>query len=277
MGLKISVVTATLNRSDFLPRCIEGVARQSYPNKEHLIIDGGSTDGTIDLLKSYAGQYSHVRWISEKDNGISSALNKGLALASGDVIGVNGDDDFYLPGTFEIVAREFEQNPSVGLVAGHCDCIGNDERVVATSKASFTTRRDLIQHWKTWGTTTFLPAPSTFFRREVIAAVGGFDDADKCAMDYHHWIKITEKFQVKIVDRVLARFRYDEGTVTFSNSQKQWEETHSISRKYWGSRTSLEFYRMAFSYFNYQRVTPAVERVRNSLKYRLGRLFREPH
>jgi glycosyltransferase involved in cell wall biosynthesis len=271
--LKISIVTATLNRKAFLPRCIEGVAVQSYPDKEHIIIDGGSTDGTLELLESYANKYPHIKWISEKDNGISSALNKGLALASGEIIGVNGDDDFYLPGIFEIVTREFEQNPSVGVVAGHCDCIRNDDSLFYTSKAGFTSRRDLIQHWKTWGTTTFLPAPSTFIRRKVIAAVGGFDEADKYAMDYHHWIKITEKFEVKVIDKVLARFRYDEGTVTFSHAQKQRDETHAISRKYWGPVTGIEFYRMTFSYFSHRRIRPVLDQVRNSLKYRLGRLF----
>jgi glycosyltransferase involved in cell wall biosynthesis len=272
MNLKFSIVTATLNRRDYLPRCIEGVAAQSYPEKEHLIIDGGSTDGTLELLESYTQKYPHIKWISEPDTGISSALNKGLALASGEIIGVNGDDDFYLPATFEIVAREFEHNSSVGVVAGHCDCIRNDDSLFYTSKAGFTTRRELIQHWRTWGTTTFLPAPSTFIRREVVAAVGGFDEADKYAMDYHHWIKITERFDVKIIDRVLARFRYDEGTVTFSQAQEQWDETHRISRKYWGPTTSLEFYRMAWSYFAHQNLTPIIERARNSFRYRLGHL-----
>jgi glycosyltransferase involved in cell wall biosynthesis len=268
--LKISIVTATLNRKDLLERCIEGVARQNYEDKEHLIVDGGSTDGTVEMLESLAARYPHLKWISEKDRGISDALNKGLALATGDVIGVNGDDDFYLLGAFEIVAREFENNHSVGVIAGHCDCIRNDDSLFYTSKAGFTTRRDLIKHWETWGTTTFLPAPSTFFRKEVVNVVGGFDEADRYAMDYHHWIKITEKFDVKVIDRVLARFRYDEGTVTFSHAQKQWDETHRISRKYWGPLTSFEFYRMAWSYFAHQNITPYIERARNSFRYRLG-------
>jgi glycosyltransferase involved in cell wall biosynthesis len=274
MNLKISIVTATLNRRDYLPRCIEGVAQQSYPHKEHLIIDGGSTDGTIELLESYAKRYPHIKWISEKDNGISSALNKGLALASGELIGVNGDDDFYLPGAFEAVAREAVENPTAGLVAGHCDCIRNDDSLFYTAKAAFTNRRDLIQHWKTWGISNFFPAPSTFIRKHVIETVGGFEESDKYAMDYHHWIKITEKFEVRIVDRVLAKFRYDEGTVTFTQSQKQRDETHEISRKYWGPLTGREFHRMAFSYFSHRHIRPVVERVRNSFKYRLGGLLK---
>ena len=272
MNLKISVVTATLNRKDFLPRCIEAVAGQTYPDKEHLIIDGGSTDGTVELLASYAEKYPHIRWISEKDNGISSALNKGLAMATGDIIGVNGDDDYYEPGAFEIVAAEFERNPSAGVVSGTCDHIRNDGSIWLSLKAGFTSRQELIEYWKSWGSTTFLPAPSTFIRREVIEAVGGFDEADRYAMDYHHWIKITERFGVKTVDRVLAKFRADHGTVTFSQSRDQEREMRRISRRYWGSKASLSYYRRAFSYFVHRKWRPLLERARHSLQYRAGRL-----
>jgi glycosyltransferase involved in cell wall biosynthesis len=278
MKPKISIVTATLNRKDFLPRCIEGVARQSYPYKEHVIVDGGSVDGTIELLKSYAEKYPHISWISGKDNGISSALNKGLAMATGDIIGVNGDDDFYEPDVFQIVAAEFERNPSVGVVSGNCDHIRNDGTVWLTAKAGFTSRRDLIEYWRHWGRSVFLPAPSTFFRKNVIDLVGGFEEADRYAMDYHHWIKITEKFEVKTIDRVLARFRYDKGTVSFSHGGRQQIETYEISRKYWGSRFSLSYWRLAFSYFEYHKLSPLLqsftERVRNSLKYRVGRYLK---
>jgi glycosyltransferase involved in cell wall biosynthesis len=273
MSLKISTVTATLNRKDFLPRCIEGIAGQSYPDKEHVIVDGGSTDGTGDLLKSYAKKYPHIRWISEKDNGISSALNKGLAMATGDIIGVNGDDDYYVPGAFEIVAAAFEQNPRVGVVSGNCEHIRNDGTVAFTQKAGFTRRQDLIEYWRHWGTTVFLPAPSTFFRRKAVDLVGGFEEADRYAMDYHHWIKITEKFGVKTIDQVLARFRFDEGTVTFSKRKEQLAETHAISRKYWGSRADLSYYRMAWSYFEFHNLHPLKERIRNSFNYRFSRLL----
>ena len=253
-----------------MPRCIEAVAEQSYSNKEHLIIDGGSTDGSVELLKSYAEKYPHLRWLSEKDNGISSALNKGLAMATGDIIGVNGDDDFYEPGTFEIVAAEFAQDPSLGVLSGNCDHIRNDGTVWLTSKAAFTNRRNLIEYWNHWARTSFLPAPSTFFRKQVVDVVGGFDEADRYAMDYHHWIKITEKFKVKTVDRVFAKFRYDEGTVSFSQNQDQAAEMYRISRRYWGSLASLSYYQLAFSYFKHFRWGPLKDRLRNSLRYRLS-------
>jgi len=281
MKPKISIVTATLNRKDYLPRCIEGVAGQSYPYKEHLIIDGGSTDGTVDLLKSYEEKYPHIRWISEKDNGISSALNKGLALATGDIIGVNGDDDFYEPCVFEIVAAEFERDASVGVVSGNCNEIRNDGTIVFTIKAGFTNRRHVIEYWKYWGPSSLLPAPSTFFRKEVVDVVGGFEEADRYSMDYHHWIKITEKFNVKTVDKVFANFRCDQGTVTFSRSKEQLAEVRAISKRYWGSKAGFSYYRMAFSYFEHHTLSPflaplkpIIDRMRNSFKYRTSRLVK---
>jgi len=273
--LKISIVTATLNRKDLLERCIEGVARQNYEDKEHVIVDGNSTDGTVEMLESLAARYPHLKWISEPDRGISDALNKGLALATGEVIGVNGDDDCYEPGVFEIVAAEFAPDPAVGVVAGSCAHVRNDGTIAFTSKAGFTNRHELIEYWKHWGTSVFLPAPSTFFRMKAVDLVGGFEETDRYAMDYHHWIKITENFEVRIIDKVLARFRYDEGSVTFSRSKEQMAETYAISRKYWGSKTSSSYYRLAFSYFDFHKVKPWRDRIINSLRYRLGRVLKQ--
>jgi glycosyltransferase involved in cell wall biosynthesis len=250
--VKLSVITATYNRQDFLPRCIESVAAQSYPDKEHIIIDGGSTDGTVSLLGAYAARYSHLRWISEKDNGISSALNKGFALATGDAIGIIGDDDSYEPEVFGIIASEFELDQEIGVVSGNCNFVGNDGLVCNTQTASYTCRKDLIQGWLYWGSRIRIAAPSTFIRRRVIDEVGGFDEADHYAMDYHHWLKITGRFpKIKTVDRVFANFRLDEGTVSFSSNKEQWEEMLTISKKHWGPKTSRMYYEMLYSYLKH--------------------------
>ncbi len=249
MSFKISAVTATYNRGDFLPRCIESVAGQPYPYKEHVIVDGGSTDGTVDIIKAYAAKYPHIKWISEKDKGLSDAFNKGLAMATGDAIGVIGDDDFYEPDVFAIIASEFERDVDVSLVAGNCDIIRNDNSIRKTQKASFTNRKDLIKCWKYWGNRVTLPAPTTFIRKEVIDVVGGFEENDRYAMDYHHWIKITDKFpKVKIVDKVFAKFRHDEGNISFSMYQAQITEMIATSKKYWGDPKSLVYYEMMASY-----------------------------
>lgn len=251
MPISISAVTATLNRRDYLPRCIESVASQEYLNKEHVIIDGGSTDGTVELLQEYSARYSHLRFISEKDNGLSDAFNKGLTLASGDAIGVIGDDDYYEPGAFEVVARAFAENPDAGLVVGGCRFFRNDGSTERIAPARYTNRRDLIECWRHWGKRVSIAAPSTFIRREVIEDVGGFDTADRYAMDYRHWIKITEKHSIVTIPQVLANFRSDIGTISHTLHEKQWRETLAISRQYWKTNGEREYRRLVISFLLY--------------------------
>jgi glycosyltransferase involved in cell wall biosynthesis len=248
MPFRISIITATYNRRDHIARCIESVAGQSYPDKEHIIVDGGSTDGTVDLLKEYASRYPHIRWISEPDNGISDAFNKGIAMMTGDAFGIIGDDDYYEPEFFDVVAAEFARHPESGVVSGNCAFIRNDGEIWMTQRASFSGRRDLIECWNHWGKGATLPAPSTFIRRQVVERVGGFDVADRYAMDYHHWIKITEHFPVHTIDRHLANFRFDQGSVSHTQMRRQWDETVAISRRYWGPAGSASYYGMLLSY-----------------------------
>lgn len=262
---KISVITATMNRRDFLPRCIESIAAQNYPNKEHIIVDGGSTDGSVKVIQEYAAKYQHIHWISEKDDGLSQAFNKGLALVTGDIIGVLGDDDYYLPGALERVAAEFNDYPHAGIVSGSCDQVHNDGSLWISLKACFTSHDELIQCWRYWGRPVMLPAPSSFIARQAFHDVGGFDESDKYAMDYRQWIKITGKFPVQTIDQTLAVFRCDEGTISFSANRKQWAETLAISRDYWGRPFSRSWIRFVFSYLRYyqwQRILNKLNRLR---------------
>ncbi len=265
MAFKLSVVTATLNRRNFLPRCLDSVAAQDYPDKEHVIIDGGSTDGTVEVLQEYARRHPHIRWISEPDGGLSQALNKGLARATGDAVGVLGDDDYYLPGALARVAEEFARHPDAGLVSGGCDQVRNDGSLWVTLRAGFTTRDELLQPWRYWGRSVMLPAPSTFISRAALDAVGGFEERDRYAMDFRHWIKLTEKFPVRTVDRTLAVFRCGEGTISFSANRRQRAETMRISRDYWGSPARRAFWHYLGSYlrfYQWQRVLDRLGRLR---------------
>lgn len=249
MTFKLSAITATYNRKDFLPRCIESVAAQSYPHKEHVIVDGGSTDGAVEVLRAYAAKYPHIKWISEKDDGISDAFNKGLEIATGDAVGIIGDDDFYAPGAFDEIASKFESDAEASVITGNCNIVGNDGAIKKVLKAGYTSRKELIQCWRYWGRQVMIPAPSTYIHRRVISAVGGFEVSDRYAMDYRHWLKITHEFpNVTVVDKVLASFRWDEGTVSFSLEEAQWKELIAISRQHWGVKGSFNYCEMALSY-----------------------------
>ena len=116
--MKISIITITYNSAKTLPRTLESVQSQTYPEIEHVIVDGASTDGTRNLIENYAKQHPNVRWISEKDNGIYNALNKGISLATGDVIGfLHSDDVLFSTRSIEQIAAAFEK-PDIDVVYG---------------------------------------------------------------------------------------------------------------------------------------------------------------
>ena len=268
MTFKLSAITATYNRKDLLPRCIESVAAQSYPYKEHVIVDGGSTDGTVGVLRDYAAKYPHIKWISERDAGISDAFNKGLGIATGDAVGIIGDDDFYAPGAFDEIASRFKSDDEASVVTGDCNIVGNDGAIKKVLKAGYTNRKELIQCWRYWGRRVMIPAPSTYIHKRVIAAVGGFEVSDRYAMDYHHWIKITDEFpNVTVIDKVLASFRWDEGTVSFSLGEAQWRELIAISKQYWGVKGSFSYYEMASSYAYHHLCSSLKHNIRETLSH----------
>jgi len=261
--LKISIITATMNRVDMIGRCIESVARQDYDSKEHVIVDGGSKDGTIDVIREYADRFPHIRWISESDRGLSEALNKGLKLMSGDLVGVLGDDDLYLPGAFNIVSREAEAHVEAGLILGDCDHIRNDGTVIRTWVTNYTNRKELIECWVHWGQDVRISAQAAFIRKGVIDDVGGFDERDRYAMDYRHWVKITERHGVHVVHDILAQFRADPdegGSISVSLAKRQVDEMMAISREYWSTVSPADRLALRWSYYKTTYLKPALAR-----------------
>ena len=105
----ISIITPVYNGARYIEGCIETVMDQNHPNFEHIIVDGGSTDGTVEIINRYAAEYDHIRWVSEKDKGQSDAMNKGFEMSSGEIIGYLNADDYFNPGAFEAVLPYFDK------------------------------------------------------------------------------------------------------------------------------------------------------------------------
>ncbi len=139
---KISIVTPSYNQAEFLERTILSVLNQNYPNLEYIIIDGGSTDGSVEIIKKYEKYLSY--WVSEKDRGQAHALNKGFEKATGDLVGWQNSDDIYLPGAFRKVAEVYRNNPNYDVYFGNIYFIAEEDNIIRDLKFS-PLRQELIK------------------------------------------------------------------------------------------------------------------------------------
>lgn len=239
-GLKFSIVTPCYNAAKFLPEMIADLKAQTYQDFEHIVVDGGSKDGTVALLEAEKG----IRWISEKDKGQSDAINKGFRMAGGDILAWQNADDLYFPDTLEAVARFFSENPGVGLVYGGYQQMDPDGKWICDVHGV---------DWNPWlfAHGRFAPVqPTVFWRREVYEAVGELDLSLHYCMDIDFYSRASKKFAFARLPRMLGRFRVhmDSKTQNPENERKVYREYKGVlSRNFdYGPVDYLAFY--AFYY-----------------------------
>ncbi len=200
--MKISIITATWNCAETVGDCLDSVAEQSWPNREHVVIDGASGDATVEVLESRRAQLSVL--VSEPDRGIYDALNKGIARASGDAVGfLHADDVYASPDVLARVAEAFA-DPSVAAVHGDLQYVRKDDtsQVVRHWKSSPFSRRRLRWGWMP-------PHPTLYVRREWYARIGGFDTRYRIAADYFSILQLFSQpgFKAAYLPEVLVKMR----------------------------------------------------------------------
>jgi glycosyltransferase involved in cell wall biosynthesis len=224
----VSVVTPSLNQARYIREAIESVCAQTYPSVEHVVVDGGSIDGTLEVLNEYAG----LRWLSQSDRGQSHALNKGFALARGTIFGWLNADDAYEPAAVaEAVATLRESG--VGLVYADVTRV-NDDHVNPRRIRS-------RPHWNLWWELNLgcgIFSPSVFFTREAFEAVGGIDESLHFTMDYDLWLRIGKRFGASHVDAVWGLQRLHEEAKTIRQVDDFWPERLAVSRRHGGRLVS---------------------------------------
>jgi len=245
--LKISIITPSYNQAGFIERTIESVQSQEGNFQlEHIVVDGGSEDGTRDILRRYG---SAIRWISEPDEGQADALNKGLAMATGEVIGWLNSDDLYEPGALSTVAELFAAHRKLQWIYGKVriiDAQGREIRRWITLYKNLRMRRYsyaklLAENW--------ISQMGVFWRRSAARQVGWFRKDLHYCMDYDYWLRLGERWCGRFVDRYLAAFRWYPQSKSGAGFARQFSEELAVARAHAAGRYRWALLRHRLNYF----------------------------
>jgi glycosyltransferase involved in cell wall biosynthesis len=224
--MKLSIITPSFNQGSYIEECIQSVLNQKYPNFEHIIIDGGSSDNTVSILE----KYKHLIWVSEPDKGQADALSKGLKIAKGEVIGWINSDDYYLEGTFNRVMEIFNQKKNDWLVSNEIMLFPNyniESRIADINYKSLLKNPDIVKQ------------QGAFYRKDLIIKAGGFDENMYMVMDYDLWIRLAKYSEPYKLDYFTAAYRHHENQKTSAkNILTQFKEIRQIHRREKTSRMS---------------------------------------
>jgi glycosyltransferase involved in cell wall biosynthesis len=229
----VSIVTPSFNQARYLRSTLESVAMQRYPRLEHIVVDGGSTDGSVEILERFSATQPHVRWVSEPDEGQADAVNRGFRMATGEILGWLNSDDLYCVDAIPIAVRSLEQNPELDMVYGDAWLIDERGRI----------RRpwDFIENFdapRLRSVKDYICQPATFLRRRVFEEVGPLDTSLHWAMDWDYWIRIAERGQGRVqrIPGYLACARDYADTKTSGGGVARLREAMMLMRRHNGGR-----------------------------------------
>jgi len=227
----VSIVTPSYNQAKFLERTIQSVLDQDYPHLEYYVIDGGSNDSSVEIIKKY--QDSLTGWLSENDQGQTDAINKGFSLCQGEIMAWLNSDDIYLPGAISSAVNFLQENTDVGMVYGDTDLIDSDGRLIGKFNAQQTDYQRLMRGG------VYIPQPAAFWRRELWEQVGPLDTSLYFAMDYDLWVKFAKISTIRYNPQTWAAFRiHGEGKTTLADV-RCWPEMKKVYQREGGGIISL--------------------------------------
>lgn len=220
-NIPFSVITVCYNSSKTIEQTFLSILDQTYKDFEYIVIDGKSDDGTIDIIRRYESKFSEhgirMRWVSESDHGIYDAMNKGLAMCSGDIIGILNSDDIYMPGTLEIVRNIACTNPNVDVYHGICRFVSNGKTTMIRALSSDRLKNGMFEH------------PTCFIRKETYDKFGVFDTTYRFVADYDLMLRIKMNGGVFfLIESILAQFDENGG----GNSKSSRLELLKLQKRY---------------------------------------------
>jgi glycosyltransferase involved in cell wall biosynthesis len=223
---RISVITPSYNQVNYIEQTIQSVLGQNYPNLEYFIIDGGSTDGSVEIIKKYEKQLAW--WVSEKDSGQANAINKGFSKCTGDIICWLNSDDLYMPNTFHTISKFFTERSEKKIVLGNCISFyeHNPSRVLGTNMKKF------AEHYAL-NLFDYIFQPSTFWSRAALESTGPLNETVHYVFDWEWYLRM-QKGNVNFVytDTVFSLYRFHDSHKSGTGGNKRRDEILEFYRKF---------------------------------------------
>ncbi|MEI6437339.1 MAG: glycosyltransferase family 2 protein [Candidatus Omnitrophota bacterium] len=247
----LSIITPSFQQGQYIRRTLESVLeRQDYPFVEHIVVDGLSTDGTLEILKEYQSRFPEkMRYLYEKDYGQADAINKGFKRLTGDIVGWINSDDYYEDNIFAYIVDFFERHADVDMIYGRCNLVNATGQFIGTFEDDYGFKVCGINKHSVFSYdilmnvySGLIPQQTVFFRRRVFEKVGYLDDSYNLTMDYEFWLRIGRQGTIVCVDKLLANFRsHGEAKTNFKNRYNFIAESLR-AREANGGRFACRFY-----------------------------------
>jgi len=221
---RVSLITPSYNAAPYLGAAIESVLKQDYPDIEYLVMDGGSTDGSLELLRGYGEK---VRWSSAKDHGQADAIARGFARTSGTILGWLNADDELKAGAVRTAVDTFLANPGVALIYGNADFIDARGRTIGPCTVVEPYCRHRLIHYG-----DYIIQPAAFFSRQAYEAVGGLDTSLHWAMDWDLWIRLAQGYEALHIEQNLASYRWLGSNKTAAGGFARLKEVETVARRH---------------------------------------------
>jgi glycosyltransferase involved in cell wall biosynthesis len=225
----ITVIIPSFNQGQFIRETIDSILNQPFKKIEVIVIDGGSTDTTVDILKTYGNR---IYWISEKDRGQTHAINKGLHLAKGDIIAYLNSDDYYLPNTLQQIAELFKTHPDIFWITGDYNIVDETGKGIQSFVISYKKIARKFLSFNLLSILNPIAQPSTFLRRKLIEDVGLFKEELRYTMDYDYWLRAIQLKKPFLLNEKLSAFRIHGSSKGGSQYHKQFEEELKVAKNY---------------------------------------------
>lgn len=230
--MKISIVTPSYNQVQFIERTIASVLSQTGDFQlEYIIVDGVSKDGSVDIIKRLADQDSRIRWISEPDHGQSDAINKGLRLATGDIVAFLNSDDVYLSGALQSVVETF-RNQKVQWVYGRCQIINESDQKIIKPVTWYKNLAGMFYHYWLLLIMNYISQPAVFWRRAMLNQLGYLKADEHLVMDYELWCRFGKQYPATPIRRYLAGFRLYTTSKSGQRFIEQFQQEYAVAKRY---------------------------------------------